>query len=456
MVRVRFAPSPTGNLHVGNARTAVLNYLFARHEKGEFVLRIEDTDVERSEATYDASITEDLKWLSLDWDEGPYRQSERFPIYTSHADVLLEKGLAYKCFCSKEELERSREDALRRGQPPRYSGACRALSTDAVKDLEAAGRSHVVRFKSLGRKIVFKDVIHGEMTFPADHVDDFIIIRSDGIPSYNFAAAVDDLLMGITHVIRGSDHLSNTPKQIMLFLAFGGKQPSYAHHPLLIGLDKKPLSKRHGATRVKEFREMGILPEAMTNYLSIIGRKVGKELLDRNDAITGFLLRSFSASDAVFDLEKLLWLNKEHLRVLSADELILRTGLPASERERVLLLRENARTLNEIRSLLPMFTDTQIDQEALDHLLSMTKDGQAEPLLKEMRAADNSDLEDLVRHLEGKGGLLRRDLFIFIRIVISGKKSGPPLKDLYRLMPKRTILKRIECLEEKLSISRGA
>ena len=314
-----------------------------------------------------------------------------------------------------------------------------------------------MRFKSLGRKITFKDVIHGEMTFPADHVDDFIIIRSDGIPSYNFAAAVDDLLMGITHVIRGSDHLSNTPKQIMLFFAFGGKQPSYAHHPLLIGLDKKPLSKRHGATRVKEFREMGILPEAMTNYLSIIGRKVGKELLDRNDAITGFFAPLlFLASDAVFDLEKLLWLNKEHLRVLSADELILRTGLPRSERERVLLLRENARTLNEIESLLPMFTDTQIDQEALDHLLSMTKGEQAEPLLKEMRAADNSDLEDLVHHLEGKGGLARRDLFIFIRIVISGKKSGPPLKDLYRLMPKRIILKRIECLEEKLSISRGA
>jgi glutamyl-tRNA synthetase len=415
---------------------------------------MEDTDIERSEAAFDASIREDLRWLSLDWDEGPYRQSDRLGIYSTHARMLLEKGLAYKCFCSKEELEKSREDALRRGRPPRYSGVCRALSREALRELEAAGKPRVLRFKSLERKIEFRDGIHGEMTFPADHVDDFIIIRTDGIPSYNFAAVVDDLLMGITHVIRGSDHLSNTPKQIMLFLAFGKEPPAYAHHSLLIGPDKKPLSKRHGATRVAEFRRMGIVPEAMTNYLAIIGRKIGKELLSRDELIEDFSLRSFSASDALFDPEKLLWLNKEHLRNLGADDLLARTGLPEHERERVFLLRENARTLEEIRSMLPMFEDPEIDQEAIDLLLSMKEGGQTRPLLKEMRAADGG-LEDLFKRLEEKSTLSRRDLFMFIRIVISGKKSGPPLKDLYRMMPKQTILKRIACLEEKLSTIYG-
>jgi glutamyl-tRNA synthetase/nondiscriminating glutamyl-tRNA synthetase len=370
--------------------------------------------------------------------------------------MLLEAGLAYKCFCSKDDLEKSREDALRRGRPPRYSGLCRALSREAASEFEAEGKPHVLRFKSLEKKIGFRDGIRGEMTFPADHVDDFIIIRTDGIPSYNFAAAVDDLLMGITHVIRGSDHLSNTPKQIMLFLAFGKEPPVYAHHSLLVGPDKKPLSKRHGATRLTEFRGMGILPEAMTNYLAIIGRKIGRELLDRNEAITGFSLRSFSASDALFDAEKLLWLNKEHLRAMEADDLLGLTGVPERERERVLLLREGARTLQEIRSMLPMFEDPVIDQDAVDLLLSMEGSGQGQPLLREMRPADDGDLEELFKRLEAKSTLSRRDLFMFIRIVISGKKSGPPLKDLYRLMPKQTILKRIACLEEKLSTVYGA
>jgi len=453
MNRVRFAPSPTGNLHVGNARTAVLNYLFARREKGRSILRIEDTDVERSQSSFEESIKEDLKWLSLDWDEGPYRQSDRLDIYRSRAAALLEKGLAYKCFCSKEELEKARAEALRRGQPPRYGRVCAGLSPDAVNRLEAAGKPYVLRFRSPEREIRFRDAIYGDVSFPAEHVDDFIIVRTDGMPSYNFAASVDDQLMKITHVIRGSDHLSNTPKQIMLFLAFGFEPPAYAHHSLLTGVDKKPLSKRHGATRVAEFRAMGILPEAMVNYLAIIGRKVDREFLKTREELMGtFTLGSFSSGDAVFDPGKLLWLNKEYLRTMDADALLERMGLGQKEDgERLLLLRENASTLEEMKSMLRMFRDGEIDEEAIDFLASIKDQGEVGVLLQEIGAADHGDFETLFKKVEEQSRLSRRELFMALRVIISGRKSGPPLKELYRLMPKDTILERTKCLGKRFS-----
>ena len=453
MNRVRFAPSPTGNLHVGNARTAVLNYLFARREKGRFILRIEDTDVERSQRSFEESIKEDLKWLSLEWDEGPYRQSDRLDIYRSRAAALLEKDLVYKCFCSKEELEKARAEALRRGQPPRYGRVCAGLSPDAVNRLEAAGTPYVLRFRSPEREIRFHDAIYGDVSFPAEHVDDFIIVRTDGMPSYNFAASVDDQLMKITHVIRGSDHLSNTPKQIMLFLAFGFEPPAYAHHSLLIGVDKKPLSKRHGATRVAEFRAMGILPEAMVNYLAIIGRKVDREFLKTREELMGtFTLGSFSSGDAVFDPGKVLWLNKEYLRTMDADALLERMGLDRKEDgERLLLLRENASTLEEMRSMLRMFQDAEIDEEAIDFLASIKDQGEVGVLLQEIGAADHGDFETLFKKVEEQSRLSRRELFMALRVIISGRKSGPPLKELYRLMPKDTILERAKCLGKRFS-----
>ena len=229
----------------------------------------------------------------------------------------------------------------------------------------------MLRFKSLERKIAFKDVIHGEMEFPADHVDDFIIMRTDGVASYNFAAAVDDLLMDITHVIRGSDHLSNTPKQIMLFLAFGKEPPAYAHHSLLTGSDRKPLSKRHGATTVAEFRGLGILPEAMVNYLAIIGRKTDSEFMGRDGLVETFSLESFSSSDALFDLDKLLWLNKEHMRAMDPAFSRKRMGLPGTDGEKVAILRENARTLREMRSMLAIFDSADVEEEAVSFLSSL-------------------------------------------------------------------------------------
>jgi glutamyl-tRNA synthetase len=451
VVKVRFAPSPTGNLHVGNGRTAVLNYLFARHHQGQFVLRIEDTDVERSEAVFEDSIKEDLRWLSLDWHGEPCRQSDRLNIYRTEAQRLFEQNLAYKCFCSREELEMVRADALRRGLPPRYRGTCRALTAEAVRDLEEKGVPHVLRFRSLEKKIVFTDGIHGEMTFPADHVDDFIIMRSDDVPSYNFAAAVDDLLMNITHVIRGADHLSNTPKQIMLFHAFEKEPPVYAHHSLLIGTDKKPLSKRHGATRVAEFRAMGILPEAMINYLGIIGRKIDREVIDREALIGSFSLNSLSASDSLFDPDKLMWLNKEQMRAMDIDALLARTGLPSEKREKVAILRENARTIKDIAPMLDIFETSDIDETAMEYLLSVKDRQLALTLLAEISDSSHGEFETVFARLEKVGGFSRRELLMLFRAAATGKKSGPPLAELYRMIPKDIILKRIECVTRRLS-----
>jgi glutamyl-tRNA synthetase len=451
MVRVRFAPSPTGNLHVGNGRTAVLNYLFARRNKGSFILRIEDTDLERSETLFEDAIGRDLGWLELPADEGPYRQSERLDVYRDYARLLLGKGFAYKCFCSKEELERARGRAKRLKTPPRYSRTCRDLAVEEAKKLEAQGRPFALRFKSLERKIAFRDAIRGEMEFPADHVDDFIIVRTDGVASYNFAAAVDDLLMDVTHVIRGSDHLSNTPKQIMLFLAFGKMPPVYAHHSLLTGSDRKPLSKRHGAATVAEFRAMGILPEAMMNYLAVVGRKTDREFMDRNALIETFSLESLSSSDVLFDLDKLLWLNKEHMRATDPGLIAEMLGLPATDREKVVLLMENARTLREMRSMLAIFGSADVEEEAASLLLSLKDLSQVRALLQAIAVHDHDDVERLFRELEEGSSLSKKEILMLLRIAITGRKSGPPLRDLYRLVPRESILKRIAWLEKRFS-----
>jgi glutamyl-tRNA synthetase len=450
MVRVRFAPSPTGNLHVGNARTAVLNYLLARHNTGTFVLRIEDTDLARSEALFAETILEDLKWLGLSWDEGPYLQSERIPIYREHADALLAHGYAYKCFCTKEELEAERSNALRRGEPPRYRGKCRAVSESSCQALEKEGKPFVVRLRALDKEIRFRDGMHGEISFPRNHVDDFILVRQDGIPSYNFAAAVDDMVMEITDVIRGSDHLSNTPKQIMLFLMFDRKAPNYAHHGLLMGPDKKPLSKRHGATSIAEFKSMGILPEALVNYLAIIGRSVQHEFLQAQEVVRDFSIDAYSGSDSLFDFDKLLWLNAAHLRALPLDRLLSELGLGDTWADRVALLRENGKTLIEMKEFLDIFDSPGIHAEAFDHL-SLVKGLERSVVLLGETLAGNAkkSFEEIYETMEKETGLARRDLMMLLRIAITGRKSGPPLKEVFRLTPEQIILERVSCLQKK-------
>ena len=450
MVRVRFAPSPTGNLHVGNARTAVLNYLLARHNSGAFILRIEDTDLARSEEVFARAILDDLSWLGLSWDEGPYLQSERLPVYREHVDLLLSRGDAYKCFCTKESLEAERSDALRRGVAPRYSGKCRALSEETRQTLEKEGKPFVIRLRALEKEMRFRDGMHGEITFPRDHVDDFILIRQDNVPSYNFAAAVDDMVMGITDVVRGSDHLSNTPKQMMLFLMFGKKAPNYSHHGLLTGADRKPLSKRHGATSITEFRNMGILPEALINYLAIIGRSVQHELLTTEELISEFSIESFSGSDSFFDLEKLLWINGAYIRSLPLERIVSELGLNDTWADRVAALRENGKTLAEIKGFLDIFDSSGIHDEALDYLSRMKASEHPLSLLAQTLAGDTKkSFEEIYESLQRGTGLAKRDVMMLLRVAISGRKNGPPLKELFRLTPKSIILERIACLQKK-------
>lgn len=454
MPKVRFAPSPTGNLHIGNARTALINLLFTRNQKGSFLLRIEDTDVERSDTAFEWAILEDLRWLGVDWDEGPVRQTDRLSIYTEWADKLLKAGHAYHCFCTIEELEAQRKEALKRGLPPRYSGRCRDLTAVTVEDRQKAGEPFVIRFRASRRRIEFQDLLHGSVAFPADHVDDFIIVRNDGIPAYNFAVVVDDLLMGVTHVIRGSDHLSNTPKQIMLFQTFGSEPPVYAHHGLLLGDDRKPLSKRHGASNIAELRAAGILPEAVANYLGIIGKSTRKEVLSRDELVGEFSLESFSSSDQVFDYEKLLWLNREHLRQTPPDRLIEMLSLSPDYREKIALLRENAGTLVELKDHLDIFEGDQIDEEALDFALNIGALGAiVNSMIGLFSGNSRPALEDLHNLVKGAPGVSRKKVFMLLRIITTGRKSGPPLTEVYPLISTRSVVGRLECLRKRLPTS---
>ena len=333
-VRVRFAPSPTGHLHIGSARTAVFNWLYARHAKGKFLLRIEDTDKERSKKEFTEAILEGLKWLGIDWDEEPIYQSSRLAVYKETAEKLVAEGKAYYCSCTPEELEEMREQALKTKAKPKYDGRCRE------KKEHPKGRPLVIRFKSNSDGItVVEDIIQGRVVFDNSELDDLIILRSDGTPTYNFSAVIDDHYMGITHIIRGNDHLNNTPRQIQIYQALGYPIPVFAHHPLILGEDRAKLSKRHGATGLIEFREQGYLPEALINFLVRIGWSYGdKEVFSIPELIELFEIKDLNRSPGVWNQEKLLWLNGYYLRNKSLEELsglvlpyFLKKGYPAKK-----------------------------------------------------------------------------------------------------------------------------
>jgi nondiscriminating glutamyl-tRNA synthetase len=343
-IRVRFAPSPTGMLHVGSARTALYNWLFARRMGGDFLLRIEDTDLERSEARFEAQFMEDLRWLGLDWDEGPgdagspdkgdygpYRQSERLAIYAEHTERLLAKGKAYRCFCTPEQLEEERRLAAAEHRPQVYSGRCRSLSAETINQNLADGRSFSVRLRIEDRALWFHDMVHGPLEFAPETVSDPILVRSAsggaggvsaGVPVYNYVVTVDDALMGITHVVRGDDHLSNTPKQVAIYQAFGWQVPEFAHLSTILGPDRERLSKRHGATSIASFREMGYLPEALVNYLALLGwgAEDGKtETFTLEELTKAFSLDRVTPSPAIFDFDKLNWLNRHYLKLAAPE-----------------------------------------------------------------------------------------------------------------------------------------
>lgn len=454
--RVRFAPSPSGQLHVGNARTALFNWMIARRHGGVFILRIEDTDTERSTLASEHAILDDLRWLGLDWDEGPevggpygpYRQSERQLRYASAADALLANGQAYYCFCTPADLEADRQTALARGEAPKYSGRCRSLDLDAAKRRIQHGESAAVRFAvPSARDVSFTDIVRGEVTFGAAVLGDPVMLRSDGRPAYNFAVVVDDAAMAVTHVVRGEDHISNTPRQVLMYEALGHRPPAFAHLSLVLGPDHAPLSKRHGATSVAEFRARGYLPESLVNYLALIGWSPGEgqELLPIDEMARRFDLSSVTKSAGIFDVDKLAWVNRHYMQQASPARLV-REALPFFRRAGLVNEATDAASAF-LESLLPMALGS-VDRledlpsrlmflfgweaEAATVLLRGEPDGEAAVTAFAKEIADLGPLDrETFRAAAGRTravtGLKGKALFHPLRVALTASDSGPEL-----------------------------
>ncbi|HYA86216.1 MAG TPA: glutamate--tRNA ligase [Nitrospirota bacterium] len=456
-VRVRFAPSPTGALHIGGVRTALFNWLFARHYHGKFILRIEDTDQTRSTGESIKIIVDGMKWLGLDWDEGPFRQTARMDIYRAYIDRLIKGGKAYYCYCTPDELEIRRKEALKAGKPPKYDRKCRALSAPVP------GRIPAVRFLSTdeGQTIV-RDLIRGAVTFENQQLDDLIIQRSDGFPTYNFAVVVDDVTMKISHVIRGDDHLNNTPRQIQLYQALGYDPPEFAHLPMILGADKTKLSKRHGATAVTEYIDLGYLPEALVNYLARLGWSHGdQEIFSSQELIENFSLDTVGKAPSVFNPEKLLWLN--HYYIQQADhgrlaalvlDLLRKDGVVKTEpdiewfKKLIAMLTERSHTLVEMKTgALPFIIDEiTIDEKAkAKHLTA-----DVAPLLRELadrlkpiEPFSHEEVEKVFTSLVNEKGIKLGKLAQPVRVALTGGTVSPGIFEVIAVMGKDKVIRRI-------------
>ena len=452
-VRVRFAPSPTGFLHVGGARTALYNDLLRQSAGGAFILRIEDTDKQRSDEAMTRQIVSALAWIGIEWDEGPFLQSERLPRHRERGEELLAAGKAYRCFCTPEELDAQRAEAEKRGVAFRYPRTCLRRSQEEIEALLGQGRPFAVRFRMPDDNIRFQDLVRGDMDFPPDALDDFVLLRSDGTPTYHMSVVVDDIDMGITHVIRGEDHLSNTPKHIPLFRALGGEVPTFGHLPLILGPDKKRLSKRYGATSVEEFRNEGILPQALYNFLALLGWNPGddREIMSREEMIAAFSVDRLNASAAVFDREKLWWMNAQYISRRSLQDLwphlepfLEQAGLKDADRDRLLaaleLYRTRARTLKELAELVvPYFQDELTYDPAAS--AKYLKDPDLPALLEALResyravpAFTKEALEAELRSLTDQRGVKASVLIHPTRMALSATTVGPPLFDLVEVL----------------------
>ena len=467
--RVRFAPSPTGFLHVGGARTALYNLLFARREKGTYILRIEDTDVERSKDELTGQILSALEWLGLQHDEGPYRQSDRYDLYRASADRLIAEGKAYRAFETAEELdaERKRADAEKRSY--RYSGRGREIAPDESDRRARAGEKFVVRLKMPDETIVVDDLIRGRVEFPADALDDFVLVRSDGHPLYHFTVCVDDADMRITHVLRGDDHLANTPKHVALFRALGAEVPAFAHLGMILGTDRKKLSKRYGAAAVEEWREQGIFPEALVNFLALLGWSPGedREILSREEMEREFSLERIGASPSVFDPEKLLWMNAQYMTRLPAEELLERAkpyapaGLPEKDAAlaAVELHRTRARTAIEMgRALSTYAADPETyDPDGLRKNVRPETALEIERLIakfEEVSSWTAPDLDAALRELAALMKISASRLIHPTRLALTGVTVGAPLFDVVALLGKDTALRRLRKFVEKIRESK--
>ena len=459
-VRVRFAPSPTGHLHVGGARTALFNWLYARNTGGSFILRVEDTDRTRSTDEYIEAIIQGMQWLSLDWDEGPFRQTDRFDVYRTYVEKLLQEGKAYHCYCSVEELEQRRHLALAQGKPQKYDGRCRDLKEPVP------GRIPVVRFKTPQEgETVVDDLIRGRVAFENSQLDDLIILRSDNTPTYNFTVVVDDVDMKITHVIRGDDHLNNTPKQIHIYKALGYEMPQFAHLPMILGADKARLSKRHGATSVMAYHEMGYLPDAIVNYLVRLGWSHGdQEVFSREELVKYFSFENVGNAAAVFNPEKLLWLNQQYI-MATAPEKLAAEVVPFLVKENIVAegqafdmawlaravrtLQERAKTLVQLAGLLRYYIveDVTFDEKAKEKFLNE----KSLPLLNDLKDAlaslsdfTHAGLEPIFKFVVNTHGVKLGALAQPVRVAMTGGTESPGIYEVLEVLGKEKTLKRLE------------
>ncbi|MGD6804820.1 glutamate--tRNA ligase [Rossellomorea aquimaris] len=479
-IRVRYAPSPTGHLHIGNARTALFNYLFARNTGGKFIIRVEDTDEKRNIEGGEESQLKYLEWLGIDWDEsvdkggeyGPYRQSERNHIYSKYYQELLDKGLAYKCYCTEEELEAEREAQQAKGEMPRYSGKCANLSKEEQDKLAAEGRKPSIRFKvPAGKVYKFDDIVKDDVSFESDGIGDFVIVKKNGIPTYNFAVAVDDYLMKISHVLRGDDHISNTPKQLMIFEALGWEAPVYGHMTLIVNESRKKLSKRDETIIqfIEQYEELGYLPEALFNFIALLGwsPKGEEELFSKEQFIEIFDPERLSKSPAVFDKQKLLWVNNQYMKNLDLDQVSAlamphlvkagRVGENPTEEERdwarkvIALYQEQMSYGAEIVELSGMFfkKDIDYDQEAK----AVLEEEQVPEVLKafvdeidQLENYEAAEIKKSIKAVQKSTGHKGKKLFMPIRVAVTGQTHGPELPNAIELLGKDKVKHRIQSL----------
>lgn len=477
-VRVRYAPSPTGHLHIGNARTALFNYLFARHHGGKFIIRIEDTDVKRNVAGGEENQLTYLKWLGMDWDEsvdvggnyGPYRQTERLDLYRPLVQDLLDRGLAYRCYCTEEELEKEREEQMARGETPRYSGKCRHLTPEQLATYDAEGRQYSIRFRvPEGRTFTFDDLVKGPISFESDVSGDFVIVKKDGIPTYNFAVVLDDHLMNITHVLRGEDHVSNTPRQLMIYDAFGWEPPVFGHMTLIVGENHKKLSKRDESVIqfIEQYDQLGYLPEAMFNFIALLGwsPEGEEEIFSKDELISIFDANRLSRSPAVFDTNKLAHLNNHYIK--NADPArIASLAIPHLQRAGKLptelspeqkawagaliaLYQEQMTAASDIVELSEMFfrSEPALDEEGAAVL--------AEPQVPNVLAAFLAKVEGLaefsvenigaaIKEVQKETGTKGKGLFMPIRVALTGQMHGRDLNQTIYLLGRDKVVDRLK------------
>lgn len=477
-VRVRYAPSPTGHLHIGNARTALFNYLYAKHFDGDFIIRTEDTDEKRNVEGGEESQLKYLKWLGIEWDEGPdvggnygpYRQTERLDIYKKYVDNLLERGLAYKCYMTEDELEKEREEQIANGQVPKYSGAHRDLTEEQIAAFEAEGRKPSIRIRVPENKTyTFNDLVRKEITFESSDFGDWVIVKKNGIPTYNFAVAIDDHLMKVSHVLRGEEHISNTPKQMMIYEAFDWTPPTFGHMTLILNENRKKLSKRdeHILQFIEQYRNLGYLPEAMFNFISLLGwSPVGEEeIFDKETLIKIFDPERLSTSPAIFDQQKLKWMNNEYIKAQDLDK-VIELALPhlitagkvpedMDEEKRtwvegvISLYREQLRYGEEIVELTRLFFTEDISYD--DDCMKVLKEEQVPEVLQsfrnkiaELEDFTKAEIQAQVKATQKETGQKGKKLFMPIRVATTGQTHGPELPFAIELLGKDVIINRLD------------